>query len=558
MTHQSKLFGAKALGLLALAACLFASPVAARRATAQKKSAQSKKVEAQKKSTRKIKPGTSLLPAEAKTEAARKPVATPVPPSILVRWQGKPGVERYRLQLAGDEKFEDIVFDQAVEGRQYVVKGLAPGNYFWRVAPAAAETSAAYSRPERVSLGGEQKVEVASVLMPSDVSGWRTATGEVLRLAPAGLRTGGVVDFVGVGADGRVFAVDGASGISLWNARFNPTAAGVGTAGKSADAVRVTFAPLVIGNAQRGVNVVVAMQGGVRALNGDTGREVWRASLEGRAAGGVATDLDGDGNAEVVVVTEDPAMFYVLNASSGRVQASRKLEGETVGAPFPFAGGGKRGVLLGLNKGRVEFRGADGGVIGESKLDGEVTTAPLVAMRGDMPFMVVGSDNGLWAFSVPDMRALGAIKADDDSVRGTLAAADVDGDGSSEIVMVTKRGRVALVSTLDGNVRWYAEGATDAASAAFADVNSDGVLDVIVPGGGSVFALGFSGRDGSLVMKVEEGGRRAAEQKAGGALRALVVTPSLGGGGMLVGGDPARVGLRAVELPKGSVKTAAK
>jgi hypothetical protein len=153
---------------------------------------------------------------------------------------------------------------------------------------------------------------------------------------------------------------------------------------------------------------------------------------------------------------------------------------------------------------------------------------------------------------------MGAIRAEDDSVHGTLKAADVDGDGSSEIVMVTKRGRVALVSTQDGAVRWYAEGANDAASAAFADVNADGVLDVIVPGGGSTFALAFSGRDGSLVMKVEEGGGRGAEQKSGGTPRSLVVTPALGGGGLLVGGDPAGTGLRAVELPKGSVKTASK
>jgi len=159
--------------------------------------------------------------------------------------------------------------------------------------------------------------------------------------------------------------------------------------------------------------------------------------------------------------------------------------------------------------------------------------------------------------SVPDLKVLGVIKAEDDSVRGSLAAADVDGDGSPEIAMVTKRGRVALINTSDGNVRWSAEGATDAASATFADVNGDGVLDVIVAGG-SDFALGFSGRDGSLVMKVEEGGRAGAAQKTDGSLRSLVVAPSLGGGGMLVGGDPARVGLRAVELPKGSVKTASK
>jgi hypothetical protein len=123
--------------------------------------------------------------------------------------------------------------------------------------------------------------------------------------------------------------------------------------------------------------------------------------------------------------------------------------------------------------------------------------------------------------------------------------------------MVTKRGRVALINTTDGNVRWSNEGATDAASATFADVNSDGVLDVIVPGGKD-FALAFSGRDGSLVMKVEEGGRQAAGQKGGAVLRSLVVAPSVGGGLMLVGGDPAGVGLRAVELPKGAYKASSK
>jgi hypothetical protein len=508
-------------------------------------------VHAQKKSGGKVKPGAKLLPNPQPTPGtAQKPVATQLPPSILVRWQGKPGVNRYRLQLATDEKFEDVVFDQAVEGRQYVVKDLPPGNYFWRVAPAAAETSITYSRPERVTLGSEAKVEVASVVMPADATGWRVATGEVAKVTPANLRPGGVVDFVGLGADGRVFAVDGASGISLWTSRYN-TAAGQTVAPKA-----VGFEPLVVGDPLRGTYVVVATQGGVRALLGDTGRETWRAALEGTAASGVAADLDGDGKQELVVVTEGPEMFYVVNPLSGRVQASQKLSGEVAGSPFPFEAGGRRGVLLGMKSGRVELRGADGQVAAEAKIDEDVTTAPLVTRRGEMSFMAVGGNSALWALSVPDLRVLGAIRAEDDSVRGSLASADVDGDGGAEIVMVTKKGRVALVSTNDGTVRWFAEGGEVAASAAFADVNGDNVLDVIVPGGGSTFALGFSGRDGSLVMRVEESGK-ASGQKSG-RLRSLVVTPALGGGGWLVGGDPAGTGLRAVELPKGSVKTASK
>jgi outer membrane protein assembly factor BamB len=555
MKHETNRNARRLLSTALLSAALLLSAhAAAPHAYGQKRGAAAKGSDAQKKKSEKVKPGKTLLPEARKLpDAGLRPVATQVPPSILVRWQGKPGVNRYRLQLARDERFEDVVFDQAVEGRQYVVKDLPPGNYFWRVAPAAAETSIVYSAPERVALSGEQKVEVASVVMPADASGWRTATGEVMLLAPATLRTGGVVDFVGVGADGRVFAVDGASGISLWTARYGAAAAGQ----QSSNDRGVTFAPLVVGGPQ-GASVVVATQGGVRALGGDTGREVWRAGLEGRASAGAATDVDGDGSAEVVVLTQDPEMFYVVNSASGRVLASRKLSGEVSGAPYPFTSGGNRGVVIAYRNGRIEFRGADGAVVSESKLDGELTTPPLVASRGEMSFLVVGSNDGLWAFSVPELKALGAIKADNDSARGTLAAADVDGDGSSEIVMVTKRGRVALVSTTDGNVRWHAEGATEAASAAFADVNGDGVLDVIVPGGGTTFALAFSGRDGSLVMKVEEGGKATAAQTPGGALRSLVVTPALGGGGMLVGGDPGRVGLRAVELPKGSVKTASK
>jgi hypothetical protein len=542
MTHQPSRARSAALGLLALALLL----PAATHVAAQKRPDSRKKSGAKKNPFEPAKPDASKT--QQTTQAnGQTPTAQQLPPSILVRWQGKPGVNRYRLQLATDEKFEDIVFDQAVEGRQYVVKGLPPGNYFWRVAAAAAETSIAYTTPERVTLSESAKgVEVASVVLPADsAAGWRTATGEVVRLVPASLRAGGVTDYVGVASDGRVSAVDGASGISLWTARFNPTATNAATN----DVKNVSFAPLVVSSSQSGPSVVVATVGGVRALRGETGREVWRAALDGRPSGGLVTDANGDGSADVVVITQDPERYYVLDGATGRVLADKKLDGETVGSPYPLNVAGGRGVLVSLKKGRVELRGADGEATGEAKVDGDVTTAPLVVSRGPMTFMVVGTDNGLWAFSLPDLKVLGVIKADDDSIRGALSATDVDGDGAPEVAMVTKRGRVALVNTTDGNVRWSMEGVPSADSAAFADVNGDGVLDVIVPGGGDSFALAFSGRDGSLVMKVDEG--RSASQKTSTDTRPLIAAQSMGAT-MLVGGDTARMGIRALELPKGA------
>ncbi|HKG14560.1 MAG TPA: PQQ-binding-like beta-propeller repeat protein [Pyrinomonadaceae bacterium] len=540
MTHQHTRARALALVMLALA---LPPTNAAHAVTAQKRNAPQKRSGAQKKSSEAAKPDASKTQQPTTQTGGQTPVAQQLPPSILVRWQGRPGINRYRLQLATDEKFEDVVFDQAVEGRQYVVKGLPPGNYFWRVAAAAVETSISYTKPERLTLSESAKgVEVASVVLPADnTAGWRTATGEVARLVPASLRAGGVTDFVGVASDGRVFAVDGASGISLWNARFNPNAANAA----STDAKGVAFAPLVIPS-QAGPGVVIATAGGVRVLRGETGREVWRAGLQGRASGGLVADANGDGSADVVVVTHDPERYYVLDGGTGRVLADKKLEGEAVGAPYLLDAAGARGVLVSLKKGRVELRGADGESKGEAKIEGDVTTAPLVVSRGEMTFMVVGTDNGLWAFSLPDLKVLGVIKADDDSIRGVLSSSDVDGDGAPEVVMVTKRGRVALVNTTDGNVRWSMEGVPSAEAAAFADVNGDGVLDVIVPGG-DAFALGFSGRDGSLVMKVEDG--RATSKAT--ETRPLVAAQSLGGM-MLVGGDLARMGIRALELPKGA------
>ncbi len=485
----------------------------------------------------------------AQTPAARtEPSARQVTTSVLIRWEGKAGIERYRLQVATDAGFNDIVFDQAVVGRQHHVKGLSAGRYFWRIAPAAKETGS-FSQPAPVEIKAESEVEVAGVVMPAELGGWRTATGEVLRPVPAKLRAGAIIDLVGVNREGTIYAIDGANGIALWTSRYRPTARGeTGKAG--GDGSR--FAPVILERQEMAASVVVAYDGGVRALRAETGREIWRAGLEGQPLGAATGDLNSDAAPEIVVVTSGPHKFYVLDGATGRILADKKLDFEVVGNPFPLT----NSVAIALTDGTVEVRGADGNVVRSAKLGSAATTAPLVVRRNELSLMVVGSREGLMALTLDDLKLMGRIVPEDDVVRGTLTAADLDNDGATEIIMVTQRGRVALVSTVDGNVKWYAEGATDAESAVFADVNADGVLDVIVPGG-SAFAVGYSGRDGSLIWKVEEQGRQPQTVGAGELqARALVATPSLNGGGIIVGSDPSRTGLRAVELPKGAIKKA--
>src|SRR5882672_6248660 len=54
---------------------------------------------------------------------------------VHLHWGARPGVARYRLQLASDSAFADILFDRVVAGNDYQIKDLSPGRYFWRVAP---------------------------------------------------------------------------------------------------------------------------------------------------------------------------------------------------------------------------------------------------------------------------------------------------------------------------------------------------------------------------------------------------------------------------------------
>ena len=135
--------------------------------------------------------------------------------------------------------------------------------------------------------------------------------------------------------------------------------------------------------------------------------------------------------------------------------------------------------------------------------------------------------------------------------------------------MVTRSGRVALVDAARGAIKWVAEGATDARAATFADLDRDGIADVIAAGG-NAFANAYSGRDGKAMLRDEEESVPTIQATAGsastvnpaqaGALRSLAVVNVGGtrnGGGetntgstLLIGADRGGVGLRAVRLSR--------
>ncbi|MDQ3818329.1 MAG: PQQ-binding-like beta-propeller repeat protein [Acidobacteriota bacterium] len=271
--------------------------------------------------------------------------------SLHVVWPGQQGVLRYRLQVARDQEFRDIVFDRAVFGTEYLIADLAPGSYYWRVAPAVKETGT-FTTPRRVVITDRPTSDMAPEVRPTASStappatvidtGWRTTTGPVTLPLIAHLRSASSNDLVGVNADGMVYGLDGTNGVALWTARFRPNAKQGEPTGNGGAA---PFTPVLIDGRNGTTNVIVAFDGGVRAIEGATGRELWRATLANRPISGAIASPES-GGPRTLLIASDKSTLAVLNPDNGKSTGEVKLDAPVIaeGAPFPMGNG--NGVIF--------------------------------------------------------------------------------------------------------------------------------------------------------------------------------------------------------------------
>jgi hypothetical protein len=483
------------------------------------------------------------------------PTNSQTTPSVRIRWNAQPNITRYRLQIALDEQFGDIVVDRAVNGTEYVVRELAPGRYFWRIAPAVVETGR-FSVPLafEVSASSNATVGDPSVLRPSLDTGWRTATGTITHLVTAPLRTTRVSDVVAIRADGGVYVLDGASGIALWTTRFNPGA----RRAEETSSNEPVMKPVIIRSSRENLfDMVVAYAGGVRALEGASGRELWRAEIPGRIIGGCSTDSDSNNEIYIVASRGDSSSLYVIDGRTGRALAHESLDGPIIGITPLSAGStnsseAARRVLVAYSDGVIETRTATAERSERVRLDTRILTPPVIAQTAQGARVIVGTGNGLIALDTSNFRPAWRVGTEGTLPRGTLSVGDTDADGDSEVVMITETGRAAMVNTSDGRIRWFVDGANGAESAAFADLNGDGMLDVLLASAQS-FASGYLGQDGTLVWRAEE---NSGNSSSGASLTRSLAIATYGSASVLVGNDPTGATLRAVALPRGAVRTA--
>jgi hypothetical protein len=102
--------------------------------------------------------GCTIIPnhiSTASAQTAEHPVFFPT----TIRWSKQRGVTKYRLQIADDKGFRNVLFDVRLVGGPHTVCWLAPGYYYWRVAPSSGKTGA-FLKPVKFFVSGGVNVSI--------------------------------------------------------------------------------------------------------------------------------------------------------------------------------------------------------------------------------------------------------------------------------------------------------------------------------------------------------------------------------------------------------------
>ena len=455
---------------------------------------------------------------------------------VTVRWGARTGVSRYRLQVAQDRDFADILFDRVVDGHEYEVSDLQPGKYFWRVAPlddklgtfssaAVIDVSAGTAPMSRLNKISAQNPSRASApLAVATRSAWYAAFTGVSKTALMHLRSVDTVEIVATTMDGRVITLDGLTGIALWVRQTN-----------------AKTTPLVVPIQNRsGLNdVVVLSETAAILLEGKTGREICHGNLPAAISSAVAT---GD---IVFAIDRSLERAFVINGSAAKLVSDVPLSGKVVGAPV-ITNLNAPAVAIAFEDGRLQILDSTGRFIRNGDARSAVTTAPLFVKTPRGELVLMGTRNALTALNAGDLRPLGRATLKD-SPHGSLFAQDLDNDGTPEIVLFTDSGRVVVLKSDEGKIIWEAD-ANRAEATSFADLNGDHVLDLVMMGReGAAFAL--SGRDGTAIWKEESSVQMVTNHAPAVTQRSSLVVSS-SSGMLFIATDTGNAGLRALELPK--------
>jgi len=235
---------------------------------------------------------------------------------------------------------------------------------------------------------------------------------------------------------------------------------------------------------------------------GSDGSLEWRYITGGTVTSSPAVaDLDGDGDVEIVAAADNSAV-YILNGD-GSLQAEYVVSGLiSTTALKDLDNDGDLEIIFVNSPGSLFVINHDGSDFGSFPLavgDGPLLRAPTVGdLDGDgNAEIVVGTlSSNVWVFSADGDPLEGFPYIADDKVYAETALADLDGDGILEIIIGTENGKLQVIDHTGTLIWTYDADDKIRISPTVTDMMKDGDLELFFGTvSGSVYGLDNEGND---------------------------------------------------------------
>ena len=329
---------------------------------------------------------------------------------------------------------------------------------------------------------------------------WKYATGDYGTYATppvADIDGDGKLEMIFPSYAGKIVAIDD-DGTEMWSLD------------KGSGGTRSVIADLT---GDPALEVVAGASGKVWLLNASNGTELWSADYSFRGTAPAIVDIDGDGKTEIVF--SNWANVAALNGEDGSLLWTAETAGSdqfqgTCSILRDINGDGRPDVAVGNRnpKALYVFSGADGTELWHYDVVGRCFSAAVADFNGDGFDDVVttatkndGVESYVYVLDVKNQTLLwqaNIVGKKYYSTERSPSIADVNGDGVLDVLVAGLSQKLYALSGVDGSEIWsIATDDTSAGVPAIGDLDGDGMMEIVVSAGKYVQV--FTGLDVTVV-----------------------------------------------------------